>query len=214
MISMLYRRTTSPGGAAHLVTKVLNYGLEKCIVFVVDDGDFLLTKYHAAIDGLNNHQLRSKMKRVQGLRLRNQFVITLILAFILSACRATSESRITKVGIHVTPDDGYAYCEFTADGWAEGGHESGGPEPFVHVNQEKLTREKINEIWAAAGAIDIQAYPLETSARRECEGCVDLFIHYLDGKVMHLSWPFGEQHPDRKVQDLEELLYEYNVGGW
>jgi hypothetical protein len=145
---------------------------------------------------------------------RNQFVIPIIFAVILSACSGASGSGITKVGIHVTPNDGYAYCEFTADGWAEGGHESGGPEPFIHVNREKLSREKINEIWAAAGAIEPQAYPLETSARRECEGCVDLIIYYVDGRVMHLSWPFGEQHPDRKVQELEALLYEYNVGGW
>ena len=144
----------------------------------------------------------------------NQFVITIILAFILSACSAASNSGITKIGIHVTPKDGYAYCEFTADGWAEGGHESGGAEPFVHVNREKLSQEKINEIWAAAGAIDTQAYALGTSALRECVDCVDLFIYYMDGKVMHLSWPFGEQHPDRKVRELETLLYEFNVGGW
>ena len=144
----------------------------------------------------------------------NQLVIVIIFAFILSSCGSTSKAEIAKVGIHVTPNDGYAYCEFTADGWAEGGHESGGPEPFVHINREKLPREKINEIWAAAGAIDTQVYPLETSALRECVGCVDLFIYYTDGKVMHLSWPFGERHPDRKVQELEGLLYEYNVGGW
>jgi len=154
------------------------------------------------------------MKQAQGSRNSIPFVITILFAFILSSCNATSKSEITKIGIHVTTDDGYAYCEFNADGWAEGGHKSGGPEPFVHENREKLSREKINEIWAAAGAIDTQAYPLETSARRECVGCVDLFIYTIDGKVMHLSWPFGEQHPDRKVQELEALLYEYNVGGW
>ena len=154
------------------------------------------------------------MRRAQGLMNSNQLVIAIIFAFILSSCGSTSKSEIAKVGIYVTPDDGYAYCEFMADGSAEGGHASGGPEPFVHINREKLPQEKINEIWAAAGAIDTQVYPLETSDLRECVGCVDLFIYYIDGKVMHLSWPFGEQHPDRKVQELEALLYEYNVGGW
>lgn len=144
----------------------------------------------------------------------NKLVINLFLAFILASCGSPSKVEIAKVGIHVTPNDGYAYCEFTSDGWAEGGHESGGPEPFVHINREKLPREKINEIWAVAGTIDTQVYPLETSALRECEGCVDLFIYYTDGQVMHLSWPFGEQHPDHKVQELEALLYKYNVGGW
>jgi hypothetical protein len=145
---------------------------------------------------------------------RSQLVIIVIFTFILSSCVSTSNAGIVKVGIHVTPNDGYAYCEFTEDGWAEGGHESGGPEPFVHINQEKLPQEKINEIWAAAGAIDNRVYPLETSALRDCVGCVDLFIYYTDGKVMHLSWPYGERHPDRMVQELEALLYEYNVGGW
>ena len=144
----------------------------------------------------------------------NQSVIVTIFAFILSSCVSTSKSEITKVGIHVTPNDGYAYCEFTADGWAEGGHKSGGPEPFVHMNREELSQEKIDEIWAAAGAVDTQIYPLETSALQECVGCVDLFIYYTDGMVLHVSWPIGERHPDRNVQELELLLYEYNVGGW
>jgi len=178
------------------------------------EGDFQIRDCHTVVDGLYKHQSGHQMKQAQGLINRSLLVITIILAFILSSCNTTSKSEITKVGIHVTPDDGNAYCEFTADGWAEGGHESGGPEPFVHVNREKLSREKINEIWEAAGAIDTQAYPLETSAGRECVGCVELFIYYKDGKVMHLSWPFGEQHPDIKVQELEALLYENNVGGW
>jgi uncharacterized protein YceK len=128
----------------------------------------------------------------------NRLVIVVIFAFILSSCGSTSNTKIAKVGIHLTQNDGYAYCEFTADGWAEGGHEGGGPEPFAHMNREKPHREEIDEIWAAAGAIDTRVYPLETSALRECVGCVDLFIYYTDGKVMHLSWPFGERHPDRR----------------
>jgi hypothetical protein len=69
-------------------------------------------------------------------------------------------------------------------------------------------------IWRAAEAIDTQLYPLEASPIRECVECVDLFIYYGDRGVMHLSWPFGEQHPDQRVQELEALLNEYNVGGW
>lgn len=143
-----------------------------------------------------------------------QFVIAILWTIIFSSCRPSTQSNIAKIEIHVTPDDGHAYCEFTADGWAEGGHESGGPEPFVHMNREKLPREQIRAIWTAAGALDTRVYPLETSALRECVRCVDLFIYYVDEGVMHLSWPFGERHPDPKVQELEVLLYKYNVGGW
>jgi hypothetical protein len=126
----------------------------------------------------------------------------------------TTQSGITKAGIHVTPSDGFAFCEFTSDGWAEGGHVSGGPEPFVHRERERLPQKQVEEIWAAAEAIDTQMYPLTTSAQRECTECVDLFIYYSDGKIMHLSWPLGERHPDPKVQDLEALLYKYKIGGW
>jgi len=145
-----------------------------------------------------------------------RLVIVIIWAIILSSCGSATQPEITKVGIHVTPPpgDGYAYCEFTLDGWAEGGHLSGGPEPFVHRDRERLPRKQIEEIWAAAEAIDTQLYPLTTSAQRECVDCVDLFIYYSDEKIMHLSWPLEERHPDPKVQDLEALLYEYKIGGW
>ena len=141
------------------------------------------------------------MREARGQMNSKYLIISIIWAIILSSCSSTTQSGIAKVEIHVTPSDGYAYCKFTADGWAEGGHESGGP-------------EQIEAIWAAAGAIDTQVYPLETSAIRECVGCVDLFIYHVDGGIVHLSWPVGERHPDRKVQELEALLYEYNVGGW
>jgi hypothetical protein len=154
------------------------------------------------------------MREARGQMNSKYLIISIIWAIILSSCSSTTQSGIAKVEIHVTPSDGYAYCKFTADGWAEGGHESGGPEPLVHMDRKELPREQIEAIWAAAGAIDTQVYPLETSAIRECVGCVDLFIYYVDGGIVHLSWPFGERHPDRKVQELEALLYEYNVGGW
>ena len=143
-----------------------------------------------------------------------KLVIAIIWAFILSSCSSTTQPEITKVGIHGTPRDGYAYCEFMSDGWAEGGHTSGGPAPIVHMEREILPRKQIKEIWATAGAIDTQVYPLTTSAIRECVECVDLFIYYANGEVMHLSWPIGERYPDPKVQELEALLYEYKVGGW
>ena len=147
--------------------------------------------------------------------MQKKLLISLVFgAIILSSCGLTTQPGIIKVGIHVSPGDGSAYCEFTADGWAEGGHASGGPEPIVHTNREKLPRKQVEEIWAAAGAIDTQKYPLTTSALRECTECVELFIYYSDGRIMHLSWPYRERHPDPKVQELEALLYEYNVGGW
>ena len=141
-------------------------------------------------------------------------VIVSICVIVLSSCGFTTRTEITKVAIHVNPSDGHAHCEFTADGWAEGGHTSGGPEPFVHMEREEVPQEQINAIWEAASALDTSVYVLETSARRECVECVDLLIYYEDGRVMHLSWPFGEQHPDPKVQELEALMVEYNVGGW
>jgi hypothetical protein len=130
--------------------------------------------------------------------------------------RTTSMTRteITKVAIQYNPSDGHAHCKFTADGWAEGGHTSGGPEPFVHMEREEIPREQIDAIWKAARAIDTSVYPLETSVIQECVECVDLLIYYEDGRVMHLSWPFGERHPDAKVQELEALISEYKVGGW
>lgn len=154
------------------------------------------------------------MRGTQGRMNSKHLVIVGICAIILSSCSSTAQPEITTVAIHVTPGDGYAYCEFTADGWAEGGHESGGPQPLVHMEREEIPREQIEAIWEAARAIDTSVYPLETSAIRECVECVDLFIYYEDGQVMHLSWPFRKRHPDPKVQELEALIYEYNVGGW
>ena len=82
------------------------------------------------------------------------------------------------------------------------------------MEREEIPREQIEAIWEAARAIDTNVYPLETSAIRECVECVDLFIYYEDGQVMHLSWPFEKRHPDPKVQELEALIFEYTVGGW
>ena len=118
---------------------------------------------------------------------------------------------ITRVAIHVNPVDGYATCEFRSDGWAEGGHESGG---FVHTEQGEIPAEGIAAIWEAASVLNPSLYPVGTSALRDCVACIDLFIYYDDGRVMHISWPFGEEHPDYTVQTLVELIYEYNIGGW
>jgi hypothetical protein len=142
------------------------------------------------------------------------WVVVAIWSVILASCGSARQPDVAKVEIHITSGGGYAYCGFTADGWTEGGHESGGPQPFVHVERERIPREQVGEIWEAAKAVDARAYPLEESAVRECVECVDVFIYYSDGLVMHLSWPFGEQHSDPKVQHLEALLTEYAVGGW
>ncbi len=143
-----------------------------------------------------------------------RLVILIISAIILASCAPPTQPEITKVGIHVTTRDGIAFCEFTSDGWAQGGHTSGGPNPIVHHNREMLPRTRIEEIWAAAGAIDTSKYALTTSAQRECVDCVELFIYYSERRVMGLSWRFKERHADPQVQKLEELLYKYNVGGW
>ncbi|MBM3150788.1 MAG: hypothetical protein FJZ96_01060 [Chloroflexi bacterium] len=143
-----------------------------------------------------------------------QVFITVITVALLSSCSPAAQPGISKVGIHVTLEDGLAYCEFMPDGQVEGGHTSGGLEPYVHIDQATLPEEQVEAIWAAAGAIDPQLYPLATSASRGCVNCVDLFIHYPDGTILHLSWPVGEQHPDPNVQELETLLYEYHIGGW
>lgn len=145
---------------------------------------------------------------------RNHLIIPIISVIVLSSCTFTPQPGITKVEIHVTPRDSIAFCEFTSDGWAEGGHTSGGPNPIVHHDRRMLPRNQIEEIWAAAAAVDTQKYALKTSAQRECVDCVELFIYYSEGKVMHLSWRFKERHTDPQVQKLEELLYKYNVGGW
>lgn len=118
---------------------------------------------------------------------------------------------IIKVAIHVSPSDGYAYCEFKSDGWARGGHRSG---DFIHMEEEEIPREQIAAIWEVASELDPSVYPLDTSAIRDCVDCVDLFIYYEDGQVMHILWPFGEEHSDPTVQALAELIYEYNIGGW
>ena len=118
---------------------------------------------------------------------------------------------IIEVAVHVNPSDGYAYCRFNPDGWAEGGHESSG---FVHMEEEEIPREQIAAIWEVASVLNPSVYPLDTRAIRDCVDCVDLFITYEDGQVMRISWPFGEEHSDPTVRALAELIYEYNIGGW
>lgn len=141
-----------------------------------------------------------------------RLIIICICTITLSSCGSMAQ-EITKITIHVSPGDGYAYCEFTADGWAEGGHASGDP-AFVHMEREQIPQKQVNAIWEAASALDTDKYGLDTSAISDCVECVELLIYYQDGQVMHLTWPFGGQHPDPKVQILAELISENNVGGW
>jgi hypothetical protein len=104
--------------------------------------------------------------------------------------------------------------EFTADGWVSGGHSSGDPQERIYEENEQISQEEVEAIWAAAAALGEETLALDIPPQPEWGGNVELWIFFDDESAMRLSWPFGEQYPDLRVQALEELLLAHDVGGW
>lgn len=174
------------------------YGLET--QHAEGGADIPQTVINASLDG---HELAVSVDGTPDEPIHNQMT---------ALVKKVHQAYIVKIGIHVTPEDNYyAYSEFTPDGFVEGGHISDG---FVHMEEETITQEQVTSIWEAAARMNPTVYPLEPTAIRDCVGCNQLFIHYADGQVMRLTWPFGEAHPDPAVQALVQVVVENNTGGW
>jgi hypothetical protein len=196
---MIREHSLSPSETQRLFQALVDAGLFGLIDLRSESVGISRTTIAASIDG---HELKVSIEGTPDERIHGE---------IRALVEEIRLEWIIKVAIHVNLSDGYAYCVFNPDGWAEGGHESGG---FVHMEKEEIPGEEIAAIWEVASELNPAKYPLEVSAIRDCVDCVDLFIYYEDGQVMRISWPFGEEHADPTVRALAELIYEYNIGGW
>ena len=121
---------------------------------------------------------------------------------------------ISRILIQVKPGSGgLARREFTADGWVDGGHASGDP-LRIYEEREQISEEEVEAIWAAASALGEELHAMDVAPQPDWKGHVELWVFFDDQRAMRLSWPFGEQHPDPRVQGLVEMLMEVDVGGW
>jgi hypothetical protein len=196
---MIQEHTLSPSASQELFQALVDAGLFALRDLRYEGEDNPRTTIAASIDG---HELKVSIDSTPNEQIHSQ---------IRALVEEIRLEWIIKVAIHVNRSDGYAYCEFKSDGWAEGGHENCN---FIHKEEGEIPQEQIAAIWEMASLLNPSMYPVEFSAIRDCMDCVDLLIYYEDGQVMHITWLFKEEHSDPTVQALAELIYEYNIGGW
>jgi hypothetical protein len=110
---------------------------------------------------------------------------------------------------------GYLYAThrtFTADGWVNAGHISGGPAPFVHMEKALVPPARLIAILKAAAEVEA------TSAAPEAKPeMMDLAIAHKDGRRVVLRWAARDeaaQPTDPKVQALLKLVHEVSYGAW
>jgi len=145
--------------------------------------------------------------------------ISIPIVLVLASCvvpleKGYTSPRVDRIQIIVQPRDGYAHCVFQQDGTIEGGHTSGGPQPFVHQDKGTLSTEKVNSIWAAVQDLNPEIFSKRVLPDRNWKGSVTLLLFERDRVVAQLAWPFGKEHADDKVQVLTKLLYQNKIGGW
>jgi hypothetical protein len=138
---------------------------------------------------------------------------TAALAFVLGS--ALPAQTITSIGLTVVPPDaGRAHVVYAPGGLVRGGHLSGDSVPFVHQAEGRVAGEPLVALWRAARALGESLLARQDSIPAGGRGYLRLDIERRGRAPAVIVWPFGTEHPDRRVRELVTLVMAHRVGGW
>jgi hypothetical protein len=123
------------------------------------------------------------------------------------------DNRIKSIHFRSWSKNWSAFCSYDSDSKAAGAHLSGNP-PFVHQENETVSKEAVDELWKAA------AMAQNSVPRIQIPNPVWISYEQIDiirqNDSISFIWqtaPIREE-PESAVNKLKDIMLKYHIGGW
>lgn len=122
-------------------------------------------------------------------------------------------SPIRCVSLNVrTPGGWTADTKVHSGGKLTGGHMSGGPAPFPHMDESKLVNPALSKVIAQAEKVFRSPVPSQPTIRTN--DLVYIQIETFDRETKTYQRPIKEPFVDKDLVELDKLLHQHRIGAW